>query len=140
MLSGNFQSTGEGQLRWYTLMPGDGTQYRFGFMRLDDNFRRDCGSRLKMFPGTSHYHVLVVVAMYPKSGCYELSMRTLREIKEDHSLAPGEASYLAGHAGCDKYTALAVVLALTVLIDDPYNVADACEAMLEAEELRHEME
>lgn len=137
---------GSALMYWYAIAPGDATKYRFGFMPLerilvhytDGNICQHTveaaefhnNGMSELFPGTDRGldYTLVVVAMNP-SGCYEMRNSVLRNPNA------GDVGYFAGHAGVNPYTAAVVLLALSVLIDDKDNLADAAKAMLRAPEL-----
>lgn len=140
---------GSGLMYWYAIAPGDATRYRFGFMPLermmvhypemaDDVIIQRAGSAAaahitgmdELFPGTEKGigYTLVVVAMNP-SGCYEMRNSMLR------NPTSGDVAYFASHAGINPYTAAAVLLALSVLLDDKDDLAGAAKAMLRAPEL-----
>lgn len=120
---------GAGYLHWYAIAPGDATRYRFGFVVLGNVHlptSADESDYDELFPGTTpNSYVMVIVAM-SQSGCYELSIGNIKKPTGAY------ATYFANHAGIDRYTAMAVILALGVLIESPDSVDKAAKRMREA--------
>jgi len=118
-------------IRWYSLMPGDATHYRFGVFEIDSPSRvfvPSGPSQAALFPGTGdgEGYVGVLIAMPHGQGYYELRKESIRNIHRPY------VNYVLGHMNDSLrlYTVCAVLLALSVLIDEPDALEEACSAML----------
>ncbi len=149
--------------RWHLLQPGDGTRYeiliaelrpcagmggQYQFARGNDGARRteDVRSALDFTAGVgdgSDYILLGIVCPYSSAGMYPVSKDALRGIPERGN--PRDVQVLVGYlrspahgfAHSDAYTVTAAVLAASVLVFDPNDVAGACRAMLRTPEVLH---
>jgi hypothetical protein len=124
----------DGHVNWYALEPGDGTLYRFAYVCLGSlNDNRWTGRFGHIFPGVGDgsSYVGVLINMPSGQGFYELMIDSIRE---PHA---GFVSYVQGHMPGvrDRYTVAAVLMALSVLVDNPTDYNGACEAMLRAREI-----
>lgn len=128
------------RMDFYALEPGDGTKYRFGILHLDprwDDGVEVTGHFGHIFSGVGDGtgYVGLLIAMPSCQGFYELMIDAVRDPRR-HLIG-----YVRGHmpGAQDNYTIAAILLALSVLVDDPADTVGACAAMLRAPELLKEM-
>ena len=112
----------------YMMMPGDGTKYRFGYSRVSmcDN-PVIIGDGVTMNPSD---YIWFYVDMRGGCGVSIVHKSGVRQVARE----PHIIGYLQGKGmdNVDEYTLIAVLLALSVLIDEPSNLEDAAKKMLNA--------
>ena len=145
--------------RWFALQPGDGTLYRFAFGRLESAFSSvyEGPEGVDLSPdepavfyekvqgvgpmfsgvGDGSEYVQVLIRMPHWQGIYEVTESSVLICGKDDGFCRMHAQYLKGHMsdGGYLYTIVAVLLALSVLLEDPYDLEGACKAMLRAPEV-----
>jgi hypothetical protein len=126
--------------------PGDGTRYEFFLAQLGTFWPMSCidaeGRFLAGRPNLDdvitgverHQFVMLGICMPSGQGVYEVRKSALRKPTAHY------ADYLMEHMSGVKnaYTVAAILLACSVLVDEPSNLAKAAEAMLRAPELLEE--
>lgn len=143
------------QLHLYSLEPGDGTRYQFGFFRYDHDaigrvntfsYERKGDSKIPVevdvkihdnlgvittgIGPTGKQYVRVFICMSHSQGAHDLMLESVRNPDD------GLLGYCLGHmANVDKYTMAAVLFALSKLVDQPYAISKAQQEMLRAPEL-----
>jgi len=137
---------------WYALEPGDGTRYQFGiinfqysfetgfrfesektdtkvndyFVRTPVSYREGDSGVVFQGIGSGRDYVLVIVDMPSGQGVYPIMKQALLEI-DRHTV-----NYYKGHTN-DRMmssTIAAILLAVSVLWQDPNNIQGALEEML----------
>ena len=118
----------------YAFEPGDATRYRFSFYDNEQivetmgEYRQTETSML--IPGAGKDYVTLIIQMPSYSGSYEFHIESIRRLHLPF------IHYAAGKlSGCDLYTVAAVMLAMRVLVDNPWATQKAARAMLQAPEL-----
>lgn len=115
-------SVAEFALRRYALEPGDGTHYEFSLFR--------CSGHNGTIRGVGDGSGFVGLILHsPGTGSYELRLDSVRNPKAHYS------AYLMSHFKAAQYTLMAIILAASVLVDQPDNVEAAMDAMLKTPEL-----
>lgn len=123
------QAHGLVNMHRYMLQPGDATKYRFFLADLVSLIEVQ-GTLGQLISGTNRNYLTIGICMPGSQGTYEMRRNEVRD--PSRSLA----QYLAAHMGnADLYTVCAVLLAASVLVDDPDNLQKACEKMLEAHQM-----
>lgn len=114
----------------YKLEPGDGTMYRFGF----SEFKPGAAYVMDSGVGRSgEEYIWAYIKMASSTGVATIMKSSLENFRGPY----GEqlVSYLksSGHGweNIGDYTAVAVLLALSVLKDDPWDVEGAAQAMMD---------
>jgi len=116
-------------LHWFELEPGDATHYAFGYANIPEQNAIDGYA----FSGADNgEYVLVIIGMSRTNGSYPI-MRDSISHPQRHT-----AQYLAGKINGDVYTCMAVLLALSVLLDTNTNTYSAKKAMLRTREVLSE--
>jgi len=103
------------------LEPGDATRYEFSLTPCDNHGGAISGV------GDGHDYMTLVLHS-PGTGSYEVSSSFLRDPQKHRAI------YLLPHFRCLPYAIMAILLACSVLVDDPDNVTGACEQMLRVSE------
>jgi len=107
--------------RRYMLEPGDATRYEFSMTPCADH-----GNMISGIGNDGGYVTLVLHS--PGFGGYEVHEDFLR------NPAKHQAMYLQPHFKVGLYTIMAILLACSVLINDPDDLTGACEKMLKVHE------
>lgn len=111
---------------FYRLEPGDGTCYRFGFCRVPESHHSSVIA--DGMHGEESDFIFISISMPGGSGCGVLRISQLRDMEAN----PYHVSYAQNH-GFEHvylYTLAAVMLALSVLVDNSDDLLKAGEAML----------
>ena len=130
----------------YRMEPGDGTRYEFFIAPLDTFWPMSCiNAEGRYLPGHPNLDdiitgverdefVILGICMPSGQGVYEVGKFSLRNPTKPY------VDYLMGHMPgvSSVYTVAAILLACSVLVDEPANLAKATEAMLRAPELLEE--
>ncbi len=127
----NYNALVEHRTYHYLMQPGDRTMYRFSFGYLDqspqDNYILESG-----VGDTKGEYIQASIRMGGGSGVTCLMVSSLRRLLGH----PEELDILRGYAMAhgwrhvDDYTVRAVLLALSVLVDEPLRYTEAAEQML----------
>ena len=139
------QSSGAFRMYRYRMDPGDATRYEFFIAPLekfasgvtvDSNGARDSriGDLIIGVHDKEEEFVTLGILMPSGQGVYEVRKDSLR------NPARHFVDYLMGHMPGVKnaYTVAAILLACSVLVDEPANLAKAAEKMLQAHTLLEE--
>lgn len=104
--------------RRYHLEPGDGTAYEFSLT--------ECQPHYGTITGVGNGSRYVTLTLHsPGMGSYELTKEQLRQV-DYHFFC-----YARAHFNAVDYTLAAVLLATSVLVDNPKMLTSACQRMLE---------
>lgn len=121
----------------YSLEPGDGTRYHFGFTNL--NLCESVIPGITTRPGG--YVMITVLMSGINTGVVVLSRAVLREIQKDQEYVALVLGFATSHGWqhVNKYTKVAVLLAMGVLVDNHGDVDGACDRMMGAGDIIREM-
>ena len=103
----------------YALEPGDGTRYAFSLASCKDHN----GTIRGVGPSGDGYYTLALHS--PDYGSYEVSKEFLLDPRRHRAL------YLSNHFTCNIYTMMAVLLAASVLVENPDDLEKAAAKMLQ---------
>jgi len=127
-----------GTVLQYMIQPGDATRYTFSLTHLDSfddgiGFDEDyigIDNIQECIAGINQDYVKLTVEMGDCCGTYEFRKESLRHPEENHFF--GYARNKFPHV--DEYTLMAILLAVSVLVDEPDNLVKAAEKMLKVKE------
>lgn len=141
------QASATFKMQRYRMEPGDGTHYEFFLAPLDSvAFGARINAKGTELPPMDMCDIITGVSTGPNDfvmlGILMPSGQGVYEARKDSLRKPAEhfVGYLMGHMPGVKnaYTVAAILLACSVLVDEPDNLAKAAEAMLRAPELLEE--
>lgn len=118
----------------YNLQPGDATSYTFVISFLER-------SSSQVFSGVGQNpeadYFFLSIQMSGGSGCGILGLDLVKLLRDDLGSSSYTLGYASGHGfgAVNSYTLAAVLLACSVLLDNPDDLHQACEQMLRASEL-----
>lgn len=113
-------ATVELETRFYSLEPGD-TRYEFSITPA----KADCDG-FSCFPN-KNFVLITIHDSYGRAGAYPTSLHPLRHLVASHIRYMHEKM-----PSVSLYTLIAILLACSVLIDEPENLDKACKRMLDA--------
>lgn len=125
----------DGVISTYMFQPGDATRYTFSLVRLDSygqgigmakNGEYDIADIYGIIPGVSDDYVMLIVHMGKTSGSYEFMKHSLRRPYDQGFY--GYAKSKLPHV--DEYSLKTILLAVSILVDEPDNLDMAGKAML----------
>ena len=123
---------------FYRLQPGDETRYEFFITQpsnpqngyWEDEMNTGMAKDNQVISGLEPGFVLIGIDMPGRQGMYPTSKAKLKDLQKHHVM------YMSGHMGrLNPYTVAAVLLAVGVLVENPYDLLVAAKAMLRAPEI-----
>lgn len=125
----------DGVISTYMFQPGDATRYTFSLVRLDSYNQGiglakdgdyDTADVYGIVSGVSESYVMLIVHMPSSQGSYEFARTSLRQPWANyfHDYARSKMRQV------DEYTLKAILLAVSVLVDEPDNLDEAGKKML----------
>lgn len=120
------------ELHNYMFQPGDATLYRMAF----SFYPIDAEEAYVLSPGVGHHpgeYIKLFIDMAGGTGVGVIMRNALMDFPEHNHIVGYLQSHGFGHV--DKYTLLAVLSAVKVLIDNPEAINDAAKAMRQVPEI-----